>query len=159
MTDEATTTPAVDAVEPVVESPSIFDLYETDSTAEEEGRWILNYFGDRAQGDIKLRGFSSKASIACRRRLDTLFRRHARADGTYPMDIANQMANEQLAQAIIVDWRGPAFRDKAGKAIPFSPAAALEILKKMPHLRNRIAGSAGEMDNFRVAEQAAAEKN
>lgn len=138
---------------------SVFDIFETDTSDEENGRWFNNYFGDRAQGDIKLRAFSSKASVAVRRRLEVHYRRHMQADGSYPQDVAQKMVTEQLAQAIVVDWRGKAFRSKDGQAIPFSVDAVRQLMERMPHFRNRIVSSAAEMDNYRTAAQDTIAKN
>lgn len=158
--DTAAAAPEVAAdAQPESGNMSVFDMFETDTAAEEEGRWFNDYFGDRAKGDIKLRGFTSKQSITVRRRLEALYRRHMKPDGSYPQDVSQKMANQQLAEAIIVDWRGPAFRDKDGVALPYSMASALSLLERMPHFRNRVVASAGDLDGFRVAAQADTEKN
>lgn len=159
MTDAADAPTVADALAPEAGDMSVFDMYETDTTDEENGRWFNNYFGERAQGDIKIRAFASKPSIAVRRRLEALYRRHMLPDGSYPQDVSQKMVTEQLSQAIIVDWRGNAFRGKDGQPIPFSVDAAKKLLEKMPHFRNRIVQSAAEMDNFRAVAQDQIVKN
>lgn len=148
----------VDAPEcPEDDTPGVFDVFETDRNAEEEGKWF-DVFGDRGDGEIKLRGFASKASINCRRRLEAKYRRNMKTDGNYPQEITQRMIEEQLAEAIIMDWRGKSWKTKEGP-LKFSPDAALMILKRAPHLRNKISVLAGDMDAFRTADQEAAIKN
>jgi hypothetical protein len=151
--------PANDAAPAVEEddTPSVFDIFETDTAAEEEGKWF-DIFGDKSKGEIKLRGFACLKSINVRRRLETKYRRLARGDGSYPDDVQKKMMDEQIAEAIIVDWRGPAWRTKEGP-IAYSKESALSIIQKATHLRNRVAQIAGDLDRFRHAEQVDAVKN
>lgn len=146
---------AVPAVED--DTPSVFDIFETDRSAEEDGKWF-DIFGDRGDGEIKIRGFSSKTSVNCRRRLEAKYRKHMKADGSYATDVTQAMIEEQLAEAIIVDWRGRSWKTAEGP-LKFSSDAALLILKRAPHLRNKISVLAGDLDAFRTADQDAAIKN
>lgn len=146
------------AEEPIDLGLSVFDVYETDSAAEETGRWF-DLLGEKGKGEIKLRGFASKPSLAARRRLEATFRRHMGADGSYPIEIMHEMTTRQLAEGIIVDWRGPAWRGKDGVAMPYSPASALDLMTRVPHLRMKIASLAGDLDTFRFKDQEAVTKN
>lgn len=144
---------------PLQEITSIFDLFATDRVSEEDGKWFINYFGEKAEGDIKLRGFSSKASLTVRRRLEAQFRHLLRADGTFPVDVIHKLITTQIAESIVVDWRGPIFKYRDGTDLKCTPETVLKLLTESPRLRDRIAGTAGDMDQFRAAITADAVKN
>lgn len=150
-----TPTVAADAVD---EDMCVFDIFETDTSAEEDGRWF-DIFGDKSKGEIKIRSFGSKASLNVRRRLEARYRRQMKGDGTYPVEVMQKIVEEQIAHSIVVDWRGPAWRNRDGSPLPFSPATVLALVQKAPHLRNKIASLAGDMDAFRAADQEAIVKN
>lgn len=149
-----------DEVLPDAEITSIFDLFSTDRIAEEDGKWFLNYFGDRAPGnDIKLRGFNSKVSLTVRRRLEAQYRHQVKTDGTFPLDVAQKILTLQLAEAIVIDFRGPIFQDRDGTPLKCDPATVLRLLTAMPALRNMLSGTASSTDQFRAAAQEDATKN
>lgn len=161
MTDEAPAPALLLKEEPsliTLGDASVFDVFETDSSAEESGRWF-DLFGDRGDGEIRLRGFTSKASMNTRKRLEAVFRRQQSADGSYSTEVMNVIICQQLADAIIVDWRGKAWREKDGTPLPFSKENALRLVTLSTYLRNRVAALAGDMDSFRYAAQEEITKN
>jgi hypothetical protein len=148
-----------DDILPLNPITSIFDLFHTDRVAEEDGKWFANYFGDKAEGDIRLRGFSSKASMTVRRRLEAQYRHLLRADGQFPIEVIHKIMTAQIAEAIVVDWRGPIFTDRQGTALKCTPDVVLKLLTESPRLRDKIANTAGDMDAFRASNEGAAIKN
>lgn len=139
---------------------SIFDVCETDTSAEEDGRWFVNFFGPAAEGDIRIRGFTSKAAVNLNLRLQAKYRRYRLDNGMLPEDVSEQLVIEQISESIIADWRGPVFRDKTtGAVLPFTPANARDLLKKLPHFRIMVTRAAADLDNFRKSQQADFEKN
>ena len=134
---------------------SIFDICETDTEAEENGRWFTDIFGDGTNVDVKLRRLSSKVSVNARRRIALPFQRHAKR-GELPDNINVKILCRQLAEAVIVDWRGVA--DKDG-AIEYSADVADMLLTKLPNFRGQILALSMSMDAFRVEDRGDAEKN
>ena len=127
---------------------SIFDVCETDTKAEEEGRWFRDIFNDGTNIDVKLRRLSSKASLAARRVLDKTHRKHVKKDGTYPDDIAMKVLILQMAEGVIVDWDGINDNDK--KPIACMPATAEMLLTRLTKFRETIVMLASQLDNFRL---------
>lgn len=140
-------------VDPPVQS--LFDIYETDVTEEEEGRW----FKDVAPGaDFKIRRFTSKAVQNQRIKLQQAFAKYADKKGVFPDHIAERIVNEQMA-VVVVDWRGPAITDRAGKPIPYSPDAVKALLKQLPNLQVQLLLISMDMANFRTEERKELEGN
>lgn len=146
---------------PAAETVSIFDLFSSDPVLEEDGKWFINYFGDKAPGhDVKLRAFSSKSALGVRRRLEAQCRHLVLADGTYPTEVLQKMITVQLCEAIVVDWRGALFVEDDGVTpLPCTPDNVLRLLTKSPALRNRFTGTGNDLDQFRAAVQQDAVKN
>lgn len=148
--------PVLDDITP----PTVFDIFETDQVAEEQGSWIQGLFGDLADGEVLARGFTSNKSKEVRRKLETAYKKFLKPDGTYPDNIAEQMVIEQLVQALVINWRGSAFTDpKTKQAIPYSPENTRLLVTKLPHFRQRLVAKIGMYDSFRITTQADAEKN
>jgi hypothetical protein len=137
---------------------SIYDGLETDISAEEDGRWFVDAFGGPMKGDIKLRSFTTQRAVNILRRLQSKYRKY-RKNGVLQDDVAQRFVCDQLAQAIIMDWRGPAFRDRDDKPIPHSVEAAFTLADKLPHFRYRVIQLASDTDNYRIEEKDASEKN
>lgn len=135
---------------------SIFDLVETDTNAEEDGRWFTDIFGDGSNVDVKLRSLTSKTSMKVRRNLDKGYRKHMKG-GAYSDDIATKILVEQLAYGVIVDWRGILDRDK--KPIPFTPEGASALLTQLRRFMEILTQMAGTLDNFRIEAREETAKN
>jgi hypothetical protein len=58
---------------------------------------------------------------------------------------------------VIVDWDG--IYDRDGQKIPYSKEKALELLKRLPALRDAVLICAQDIDNFRIEDAEEAEKN
>lgn len=142
---------------------SIFDLCETDASAEEEGRWFRNIYGNDTHIHVKLRRMTSKKSLEARRRLERGFRKYMK-DGIWPEEILEKMLIEQIADAILIDWENikiPEVVDgkKTLVELPYSKDAARMLLTRLPNFRNALAIMSNDMDNFRIEEKGALEKN
>ena len=136
---------------------SIFDLCETDSDAEENGRWFKDIFEDGSNINVKLRRMTSRASVVVRRRLEKQYKKHQDRRGNWPDDINEKMINMQIAEVIVVDWENMVDRD--GTAIPCTKDSILTLVTRLPTLRDIIAVFSAEMDNYRVATVEDSEKN
>lgn len=140
---------------------SIFDICETDVNAEEEGRWFTDIFDDGTNIDVKLRRLMSTASVNVRRRLDKGYRKYMK-NGVYTdTDIAIRVMNEQIAEAVLIDWRGIKVRDAEGKLVdlPYSKENAMMLLTKLRHFRDSIIMMSQNLDNFRVEDREDTGKN
>lgn len=121
---------------------SVFDLFGTDRTAEEEGKWIK--FGTEIE--IKIRRYKSRHTINMQRTLERPFEQ-MRRKGVLPQDIAEQVLHGMICKSIVVDWKG--IYDREGNEIPFSPEAADALLTELTELRDNIVSTSMDMDNFR----------
>ena len=126
---------------------SIFDFCETDTGAEEEGRWFKNVMGAESGVHLKIRRMTSKKSAAIRRRLEVEFRKF-RKGNEYPEAIQEKMLIAQLSEGILLGWEG--INDRDGSPIPFSIPAAATLLEQLPAFRLAVTMLAMDMDNFRV---------
>jgi hypothetical protein len=165
-TTKKTDTPSVEAddldtliLEAAVETTapkSIFEVYETNLTEEEEGRWFNNIIPG---ADFKLRRFTAKPVQAMRNKLQLAFSKHAdKKTGEYPEHISVRIVNEQMG-AIIADWRGAAIVDRDGVPLVYSPDAAKALMDQLPNLRTQLLMISMDMANFRTAERQEIEGN
>jgi len=136
----------------VVADQSIYDLFGTSAAASEEGKW----FDLSPKISIKLRRLKSKKSRKVREKLEAPYK-HLLRNGALPQDVQDDLADKQIAEAIIVDWKG--FTDTKGQPMPYSPAAALKLIRALPDLRDEIASICLRMDHFRDEESSEIAKN
>lgn len=148
MSDEAQA-PSADKVE--VES--IFDLFATDEDAAEEGKW----FKVGKIMEVKVRRFRAKKSLKVRETLEAPYKRAGQATAKIPEDAQEEIAHQHIARGIIADWKGVGDRDK--KPVPYSPAAALRLLKALPEFATTVINISLSMDNYREEEKKEVEGN
>src|SRR6516162_4277774 len=116
----------VDAACEIFDAPlSIFDIAETDTEAEESGKWFNDIFEDGTGVNVKLRRFTSKTSIKVRQKLEAPYRRKLKS-GKLPDEVNAQLMINQLSEGVIVDWAG--IRDRDGKDIPYTVENAKALL-------------------------------
>lgn len=153
MNDALELVPEID--EPVRQS--IFDICETDGSAEENGKWFKDVFEDGNDIDVKLRRMTSKVSTAVRRRLEKQYRNHQRRDGSWPEDIAEKMVMRQMVEAVVVDWAN--IKDRDGSTIAYSQESVEMLLTRLPAFRDLMIGISIDMDSYRVEATEDAVKN
>lgn len=136
--------PAEDFEEDLV--PSIFEQYETDPDAEENGKWFRNI---RPGVSVKLRRATSRFAMETRRKVIARFRKLAR-NGEFSPEVQNQILVHTMAEGIIVDWEGAAFRNPDGTPLPYSKKNAVALLGKVKALRDELTGISVDMDNYRL---------
>lgn len=132
---------------------SLYDLFATSETAAEDGKWFK--FGKTIE--VKIRRFKSKVSRKVREELEAPYKRATKFGATLPDDVSEEITLEQIARAIIVDWKG--VPDKQGNLIKYSPAAAMEMLKALPEFKDAVIEISMNLDNYRDDEKDEAEKN
>lgn len=134
---------------------SLFDLYETDLTEEEEGRW----FTEIAPGaEFKLRRFTAKAVQNYRAKLQQAFSKYADKKGVFPDHIAERIVNEQMS-VVVADWRGEAITDREGNPLLYSAENVKALMKQLPNLQLQLLMISMDMANFRTEERKALEGN
>jgi hypothetical protein len=126
--------------------------YATDETAEQDGKW----FDIGVDTQVKLRSYTSQKSRDVRRQLDKPYVGITRSGGVIPDDVQEKLLIQQMAKAIIVDWKGL----KENKVeVPFSATKAEELLTKYPRFRNMIASIVASDSSFSAEILEASEKN
>ena len=126
---------------------SIYELAETDTIAEEDGRWFNDVLGPGSGVNVKLRRMTSKKSQAVLRRLQTEFRKFAKG-GKLPDEITDKVIIAQLSEAVIVDWSGVIGKD--GVAVPCTVENVTEIMTALPAFRLIVLQISIELDAFRI---------
>lgn len=141
-------------------STNIHSMFGTDEHLEEDGAWVWvnEYMGIR----IKIRRLRSDAVLkAFERIVRETYTDNAEELVRNPDKLEsgqNQLIVErQLAEAVLIDWEG--IRDrKTGKEIPYSPQAALQMMK-IKDFREFVYEKAAARDTFREQADKDAEKN
>jgi hypothetical protein len=159
MTSELTpNTSALDATvtPPAPPTLSIFDLLETDTSDEENGKWFTDILGDGTNIDLKLRRFQSRHAIKTRETLSKPYLVGHKKKTPLPEQVLEHILNAQIAQSILVDWRGVNSKDGP---IPFSAEVALPIVKRLTEFRAKIIELALGRDGYLMSNREEVEKN
>lgn len=141
---------------------SFMDRYKTNKSAEEDGQWVS--FGDEIQ--VKLRRINSKKSKEVRRRLEKPYAKVYR-NGDIPESIQEELLNRQIAEAIVVDWKGvPDFEYKEGeltvipdKFLDCTEDNVLRVIVAFPDFREDVMGASLEKATFQDEARKADEGN
>lgn len=120
------------------------ERYQTDKNLEEEGVWVD--LGGNVQ--VKVARITSRKSKEVRRKLERPMVRKNRSD-ELSIDQLEQLMTEQLAQAVIKDWRG--VTDDDGVELPCTVENCRMILAKFPDFREDVATASLEKETFRTA--------
>lgn len=128
--------------------------YSTDKTAEEDGQWVD--FGDGIE--VKLRRLNSVKSRDTRRKLEKPYAKQFR-NQDMPDSVSEMILNNQLAKAIVVDWKGIPDPEDESKPLPCTEENVLKIVQDYPDFREEILQASMERATFQKEELAAAEKN
>jgi hypothetical protein len=137
--------------------PSIYDQFASfDETAEEEGMWTES-IGEGMK--IKIRAFTSRKVSEIQQRVMLAFSDKQESNGDFPPDTAKEMASRVIAQGMVVDWEGPAFVDREGNAIEYSPEACYHFAMMSKHFRIAIYAFSMNSENFKAQQEEEAVKN
>lgn len=131
----------------------LFARFKTDQSREEEGVWID--FGDGIR--VKIRRFSSKASVEIRNRLQKPYAEMLRRGGSLPDSVAEEILNRQIADGVIADWEG--IEDDNGQPLSATSENKYKIITALPEFRGEIFSVSLERDNYKAALVEEAEKN
>lgn len=141
---------------------SLRKRYNTDTSLEEEGVWVD--YGDGLQ--VKVRRLNSKHSRDVRRKLEKPYAAQFRSRDM-PDSLQEELLNKQMAQSIVVDWKGvedPYTQVPEGKEAPplaYSPENVLKIVSdpEFKDFREDILTAAMERTTFEKEQRKDAEKN
>jgi len=126
---------------------SLYDLYETDLVKEVEGFWhkvtkAISIKMARAGG----------ANLAFTKAMEEKTREHRKRGGALEGDkvdveLVTEILKEAFVETIILDWKG--VKDKSGKKVAFSVAAAKTLVADLPDLYSELRDAAGLASNYR----------
>lgn len=126
---------------------NIFDAFETDISAEENGKWFEDILGDGTGLGIKVRHMGSQVATKNIQRLMQANRK-LMVKGKLPPEVDKRVFIEHLSQVVLIDWKG--FLDKDNAPLPYSPENAAYLLEKLPKFREAVVRLSQSMDAFRV---------
>ena len=133
---------------------SIFDLYETNQDAEENGKWFSD-FGPEIK--IKIRRFTAAKSRKVREALFKPYIKQYRTADKIPEDIAEDLTCQHLAQGVVTDWSGVFDRD--GNEVPFTADSAHDLFTKLPDFTKEVLLMSLNMDNYKDEKKAVIKGN
>ncbi len=123
---------------------SIYELFETDSTMEQQG--VVVDFGPYGRFKVaRASGNNIKYAQS--------FQKHNRPyqkmqrRGTMPEELARQVLAKVYAESILLDWEGVIGRD--GKNIPFSKENAIKVMLDLPDLFTQIIAESQNAESYR----------
>ena len=125
---------------------SIFELFETDKTAEEEGKWF-DTFGPEIS--LKIRRYSSKIARDGHNKLYSPVLKVYKTIDKVPENIGTDLTAKHLARYVVADWKG--VYDRSGEEIAFSPEAAETLFSALPDFAKEVLLTSINMDNYRAA--------
>lgn len=114
--------------------------YKTDRKLEEEGQWVE--FGDDIS--VKVARLNSERSQAVRRKLE---KPYSKIRGSIPEDIAEEILTKQVAEAILLDWKG--VTDESGKEIECTYENRYKMLKEFKDFRFDVVTCSVEAETFK----------
>lgn len=140
---------------------NLHNIFATDESLEEDGAWVV--VNDLLGIKIKIRRLRADSVVKAFERIvrETYAAEEGEAMVRNPGNMSESQSililQRQLAEAVLIDWKG--VRDaKTGKEIPYSPQAALQMMK-MKDFREFVYTKANERDTFREQSDKDAEKN
>lgn len=133
-----------------------FDRYNTDKGLEEEGVWVD--YGEGLQ--VKIRRLNSKASRDCRRKLEKPYAAQFR-QREMPDSLQEKLLNQQVAKAIVVDWKGVPNPDKPDQMLDCTEENILKVIEdeRFKDFRDDILTASMERTTFEKEQRKVAEKN
>lgn len=132
---------------------SIYELYDTDEKLAEDGKWFQ--FDEHIS--VKIRRAKCKKSQKVRRDLEAPYKSFRGGSSELPDDTMENINTRHVAEGLIADWKGITTRN--GEDIPYTPAAAYQLLTDLPDFRDTVAELSIDLANFRTDVKEEVEKN
>src|SRR5688572_25956454 len=109
------------------------ERYATNKNLEESGVWVD--YGDGVE--VQIRRMNSAKSRETRRRLEKPYTKGFRGQDM-PESLQEELLNRQLAEAIVVDWKGVPDPDNPEQMLPCTPENVLKVVTAFPDFRDDI---------------------
>jgi hypothetical protein len=124
------------------------EIYTFDKVSFEDGTWVTIGNGI----SVKLRSPQSAHSKATRKKLEAPFASLTRGGRELPDDIAENLLIQQMAQSLIIDWRGVDGED--GEPVIATPTTIEAALRTYQFFRDDVGSILASRDTYknRVAE-------
>lgn len=135
----------VDDVDTLDEGPkSIYELFETDQTMEQQG--VVVDFGPYGRFKVARAAGSNIKYADAFRKYNKPYQKMLKR-GTMPESLARQITAKIYAEAIVLDWEGVIGRDR--KPIPFTKENVVKLMLDLPDLFTQIIAESLNAENFR----------
>jgi hypothetical protein len=122
---------------------NLAELYAFDKSAFEDGVWI-----DIGHGiSVKVRSPQSAHSKAIRKKLEAPYVALTRGGKDLPDDIAETILIKQMAQSLIIDWKGIEDADK--NSVPANPETIEKALRDFQFFREDVAAVIAQRDTYK----------
>ncbi len=128
--------------------------YSTNKDLEENGQWVA--YGDGIE--VQIRRLNCTKSKDARRKLEKPYTKQFR-NQDLPDDIQEMILNNQIAKAIVADWRGVPNPDSPSDPLPYSEENVLRMIKQFPDFRDDILAASMERATYQMEETKEAEGN
>lgn len=135
-------------------SNSFLSRYATNKNLEEDG--VAVDFGDGIE--VTIRRLNSAKSREVRRRLEKPYTKGFRGQDM-PESLQEELLNKQIAEAIIVDWKGVPDPDHPKQMLPCNPENILKVITRFPDFRDDIIAASMERATFQQEALKEAEGN
>lgn len=137
-------------------SSAFMNRYKTDREMEENGVWVD--FGDGIQ--VKIRRANSKHSRDTRAKLEKPYAGQFR-NREMPQSLQDEILIKQLAQSIVVDWKGVPDPSNPDSPNPFpcNEENVIKVMTQFPDFREDILTASVAQATFQRNLMADAEKN
>ena len=127
---------------------SVYQQYQTDTTAEADGQWVEFRPGIR----VRIRSTTCDLVRTVEDRLAARLRPKLMANNwRLPPKDADAQEVEVLAQGVVVAWEG--VTDAAGAVLECTPATVRTVMTALPAFRREVLMAARLDDTFRAAIQ------
>jgi hypothetical protein len=119
---------------------SLFDLFETNSDAENAGIWVP--VGPARFKIARAGGANENFKKTAMKRLKPF----AASFETLPAKTVDDLAIGIFVDAVLLDWEGVV--DRSGALIPYSKEAAKDLLTQLPNLYTVLKAESEKLSNF-----------
>lgn len=130
---------------------AVYRRWKTDPSAERHGVWVAI---DGVRFRIARHGNPDFAAALQRARS-----RIAQNGEAINDVLAQEVYTQAMGEALIRDWDPDTFKDVDGEPVPYSPELAVELVRALPDLADKIANISQDMARYREADLEAMEKN
>jgi hypothetical protein len=130
---------------------AVYRRWKTDPTAERHGIWVVI---DGVRYKIARHGNPDFQAALQKARTRIAQNGEAISDV-----LAQEVYTAAMGEALIRDWDAETFKDTDGNPVPYSAELAVELVRALPDLADKIATISQDMARYREADLEVQEKN